>query len=137
MIKPNSSFSVLIVKDLEKAKSFYVTNFDFSIAFQNEWYLHMVSGSGIQVAFMLPEQPTQPEMFQKQYDGNGYILSLEVDDADQAYSHAKNSALDIVLELRSEEWGQRHFTIKDPNGIYVDVVQATEPTEEYQVGYDV
>ena len=136
MINPNSSFSVLIVNDLDKAKTFYVNNFGFSIAFQNEWYLHLVSESGIQVAFMLPNQPTQPDIFKKQYNGNGFIFSVEVDDADEAYSHAKNNALDIAIDLKSEEWGQRHFAIKDPNGVYVDVVQATEPTEEYKSGYE-
>lgn len=136
MIKPNSSFFVLIVKDLDKAESFYINNFGFSIAFQNEWYLHLVSDAGIQLAFMLPNQPTQPEIFKKQHDGNGFIFSLEVDDADQAYSHAKNNSLDIALDLKNEEWGQRHFAMKDPNGVYVDVVQATEPTEEYKSGYE-
>ena len=136
MINPNSSFSVLIVNDLDKAKTFYVNNFGFSIAFQNEWYLHLVSESGIQVAFMLPNQPSQPDIFKKQYDGNGFILSLEVDDADQAYSHTKSNSLEIAIDLKSEEWGQRHFAIKDPNGVYVDVVQATEPTEEYKSGYE-
>jgi len=136
VIKPNSSFPVLIVNNLVSAKEFYVNYFGFNIAFQNEWYLHLVSESGIQVAFMLPNQPTQPEIFKKQYNGNGLILSLEVDDADQAYSHAMNESLNIALDLRSEEWGQRHFALKDPNGVYVDVVQATEPTEEYKSGYD-
>ena len=135
MINPTSSFSVLIVNNLDNAELFYVNNFGFNIAFKNEWYLHMVSESGIQIAFMLPNQPTQPEIFRTQHNGNGFIFSLEVNDADQAYSHAINETLDIVLDLRSEEWGQRHFAIKDPNGVYVDVVQATEPTEEYQSGY--
>ena len=58
-------------------------------------------------------------------------------DADQAYLQAKQNALDIALELKSEEWGQRHFAIKDPNGVYIDVVQATEPTEEYKSGYKI
>ena len=136
MIKPNSSFSVLIVNDLDKAKTFYVDNFGFSIAFENEWYLHLFSESGIQVAFMLPNQPTQPGIFKNQFDGNGFIFSLEVDDADQAYTHAKNNSLDIALDLKLEDWGQRHFALKDPNGVYVDVVQATEPTEEYKSGYE-
>ena len=136
MINPNTAFSVLIVNNLDNAEAFYVNNFGFNLAFKNEWYLHLVSESGIQVAFMLPNQPTQPEVFKKQHNGNGFIFSLEVNDADQAYSYAMKEALDIVLELRSEEWGQRHFTIKDPNGVYVDVVQATEPTEEYKSGYE-
>ena len=136
MIHPNSSFSVLIVNDLDQAKTFYVSNFAFTVAFYNEWYLHLVSETGIQIAFMLPDQPTQPEIFRKQHDGNGYILSFEVEDADQAYAHAKSKSLDIALDLRSEEWGQRHFSIKDPNGVYIDVVQSTEPTEEYKSGYE-
>jgi uncharacterized glyoxalase superfamily protein PhnB len=81
---------------------------------------------------MLPNQPTQPEIFHKTHDGNGIIFSLEVNDAERAYSEAKKKSLDVVLELRSEDWGQYHFCLKDPNGIYLDIVQATEPTEEYQ-----
>ena len=136
MIQPNSSFFVLIVNDLDSAKSFYRDNFGFNIVFENEWYLHLVSDSGIQVAFMLPNQPSQPDIFKKQYDGNGFVLSLEVDDADQAFSQANKNSLDIALELKSEEWGQRHFAIKDPNGVYIDIVQATEPTEEYKSDYE-
>lgn len=135
MIKPGSSFPVFTVYDLDAAKAFYASLFSFGVAFENEWYLHLVSETGIQVGFMLPNQPTQPEIFQKPYDGNGVIFSLEVEDVDSAYAEAKGKSLDIVLELRSEDWGQRHFCIKDPNGIYLDVVQAIEPTEEYQQGY--
>lgn len=136
MINPDSSFPVFIVKNLDSAKSFYTNNFGFNVAFQNEWYLHLVSKSGIQVAFMLPDQPTQPEIFKKQYNGSGLIFSLEVDNADLAYAYAKDNSLTIVLNLRSEEWGQRHFALQDPNGIYVDIVQATEPTEAYKSDYE-
>ena len=136
MIKPNSAFPVLIVNSLQHAELFYVNNFGFNIAFKNEWYIHLVSESGIELGFMLPDQPTQPEIFRKSHNGNGFILSLEVNDAEQAYTHAINETLDIVLDLRSEELGQRHFAIKDTNGVYVDVVQATEPSEEYKSGYE-
>ena len=85
---------------------------------------------------MLPDQPTQPAIFQQPYGGKGVIFSLEVDDADSAFSTAKSKALNIVLDLRSEDWGQRHFCIEDPNGVHLDIVQATEPTEEYLSNYD-
>ena len=84
---------------------------------------------------MLPDQPTQPKIFHHAYDGNGVIFSVEVNDADTAYAYAKKLSLDIVLTLRSEDWGQRHFSIKDPNGVYIDIVQAITPTKEYQSGY--
>jgi len=128
MIEPKSSFPVFAVKDIGAAKSFYTEHLGFDVVFSNEWYLHLTSKSGVQVGFLLPEQPTQPAIFQQPYGGKGVIFSLEVDDADSAFSMAKSKALNIVLELRSEDWGQRHFCIEDPNGVHLDIVQAIEPT---------
>jgi catechol 2,3-dioxygenase-like lactoylglutathione lyase family enzyme len=123
------------VKNLNKAKAFYTDHLAFNVAFENEWYLHLVTETGIQIGFMLPDQPTQPDIFKTAYSGKGAIFSLEVTDADAAYAEAQANSLEIVLELVSEEWGQRHFSLKDPNGLLIDVVQATEPTEEYKEGY--
>ena len=135
MVNPNSSFPVFIVQHLGNAKEFYTGYFGFNIAFENVWYLHLVSDSGVQVGFMLPNQPSQPEIFHKSFSGKGVIFSLEVDDVDDAYSQVQAKNLNIVLRLRSEDWGQRHFSVEDPNGVYLDVVQAVEPTDEYQSDY--
>lgn len=135
MIRPAASFPVFIVKNLQEAKTFYTAWFSFSVAFENEWYLHIVSESGVQAGFMLPDQPSQPEIFHAGYSGEGVIFSLEVEDVDQAYATANDHNLDIVLTLRCEEWGQRHFSLKDPNGIYLDIIQNIEPSEEYQQEY--
>jgi catechol 2,3-dioxygenase-like lactoylglutathione lyase family enzyme len=135
MIEPKSSFPVFIVNDLDAAKSFYTENFGFDVVFSGDWYVHLVSKSGVQVGFLLPDQPTQPPIFQRPYFGEGVIFSLEVDDADVAFALAKSKSLKVALELRSEDWGQRHFAIQDPNGIYLDIVQSFEPTEEYRNDY--
>ena len=135
MIEPISSFPVFTVKDLDAAKSFYTEHLGFDLAFSGDWCIHLIPKSGVQVGFLLPGQPTQPPIFQKAYSGEGVIFSLEVEDADAALEAAKSEALNIVLELRSEDWGQRHFCIEDPNGIYLDIVQSFEPTEEYQSDY--
>jgi uncharacterized glyoxalase superfamily protein PhnB len=137
VINPKSSFPVFIVQSLDAAKTFYLNHFGFSVAFENEWYLHLISESGIQVGFMLPDQPTQPDEFKQAYGGNGVIFSMEVDDADAAFAEVKEKSLDVILELRSEDWGQRHFCVKDPNGVYLDIVQAIDATEEYQQGYEI
>jgi uncharacterized glyoxalase superfamily protein PhnB len=135
VIEPKSAFPVFTVKDLDEARSFYTENFGFDLVFSGDWYIHMVSKSGVQVGFLLPDQPTQPPIFQKAYSGEGVIFSLEVEDADAAFAVAKSNSLKIVLDLRSEDWGQRHFCVEDPNGIYLDIVQSFEPTEEYQTDY--
>lgn len=136
MIQPVATFSVFIVKNLNSEKEFYTSHFGFNVAFENEWYLHLISETGIQVGFMLPNQPTQPTFFQPHFEGDGVILSLEVNDADSAYKYAQENAFNVVLELKSEEWGQRHFVLEDPNGVHVDVLQETEPSSEYQDGYE-
>lgn len=136
MIELNSSFPVFIVDSVDEAKTFYTGYFNFDIAFANEWYLHLVSDSGIQVGFMLPGQTTQPAVFQSCYSGSGVIFSVEVGNADNAYAQAQQQKLKIVLDIRSEDWGQRHFCIEDPHGIHIDVVQAIEASEAYQSGYN-
>ncbi len=135
MVEPKSSFPVFIVHDLQSANAFYSQYFNFEPVFSNEWYLHLASPSGVQVGFMLPDQPTQPKIFKAPCNGDGVIFSLEVDDADAAYAYAKSESLDIALDLRSEDWGQRHFCIKDPNGIHLDIVQPIDPTKAYDEHY--
>ena len=135
MITPKSSFPVYIVKNLIEAKAFYSRYLGFSVAFENDWYLHLISESGVQIGFMLPDQPTQPPFFHQAHDGSGVIFSLEVDNAESAYQEAQSHSLEIVHDLVAEEWGQYHFVIKDPNGLFLDIVQSIEPTEEYQDGY--
>lgn len=135
MIEPKSSFSVFTVSDLAAAKTFYTENLGFSVAFDGDWYIHLVTNTGVQIGFLLPEQPSQPPIFKKPYLGEGVIFSLEVEDADEAYAIAKSKSLNISLELQSEEWGQRHFCLKDPNGLHIDIVQSFEPSEEYQADY--
>jgi len=135
MIEPKSSFPVFIVKDLDSARSFYTENFGFEVVFSGDWYIHLISKLGVQIGFLLPAQPTQPPIFQKPYPGEGVIFSLEVEDADTAFAMAKSKSLIVVLELRSEDWGQRHFCLQDPNGIYLDIVQSFEPTNEYRSDY--
>lgn len=135
MINPISSFPVFIVDDINSAKTFYSSHFGFNAVFENEWYLHLVTESGVQIGFMLPNQPTQPALFHPSFNGDGAIFSLEVDDVDTDYADAKSKSLDIIVNLRSEDWGQRHFCVKDPNGLYLDIVQTFEPSEEYRQDY--
>lgn len=135
MIEATSSFPVFIVKDIPAAKAFYTEYLGFQIAFDGEWYIHLVTESGVQLGFLQPDHPTQPAIFHKPYSGEGALFSLEVEDVDKAYAYAKDKSLDIALELISEDWGQKHFCVKDPNGLILDIVESFEPTEEYQADY--
>jgi hypothetical protein len=74
MIKPNSPFPEFIVRSLDTTRSFYLNNLGFEVAVENVWYLHLVSERGVQIGFMLPNQPTQPAIFHPSYSGDGDVI---------------------------------------------------------------
>jgi uncharacterized glyoxalase superfamily protein PhnB len=43
--------------------------------------------------------------------------------------------LTAELELRSEDFGQRHFIVADPNGVLIDVITPIAPSAEYADQY--
>ena len=134
MIQPKSAFPVFVVPVPTNAIGFY-RNLGFAEVFNSGWYVHLATESGVQVGFLEPNHPSQPEFLHQPTRGEGSLFSLEVDDATKAYEEALNLGLEIALELKSEEWGQRHFMVRDPHGLIVDIVQAIEPSNEFADDY--
>jgi uncharacterized glyoxalase superfamily protein PhnB len=79
--------------------------------------------SGIELAVMLPNVDNQPNFLHEQYGGKGIVFSFEAVDAQKEYERSKEHDVEIIFDLKDEEWGQRHCMIKDPSGIIIDIVQ--------------
>jgi catechol 2,3-dioxygenase-like lactoylglutathione lyase family enzyme len=47
----------------------------------------------------------------------GFELSLEVDDVNAYYQYVKSKGIAIRGELADKPWGQRTFSVSDPDGI--------------------
>jgi len=47
----------------------------------------------------------------------------------------KSGKVHIFFHVRTEAWGQKHFMIKDPGGMIIDLMQTVEPTREYKGKY--
>ena len=61
---------------------------------------------------------------------------FEVADVDAAYEQLVTGAgLPVLRELRSEDWGQRHFITADPNGVLIDVITNIPPSAEFLAQY--
>jgi uncharacterized glyoxalase superfamily protein PhnB len=66
----------------------------------------------------------------------GLILNFEVEDVDAAYQRlVKDASLPVLVDIRSEDWGQRHFITTDPNGVLIDVITNIPPSEDYAAQY--
>jgi len=118
----------IITKKLQETKQFYTNYLDFGVTFENDFYLlmHTPNKQG-ELSFLLPEHPSQQEIFHSEFAGKGMYVTIEVEDVDSLYHEIKSKGIAVKVELRDEPWGDRHFAIEDPNGIAIDLVRYQAP----------
>jgi catechol 2,3-dioxygenase-like lactoylglutathione lyase family enzyme len=113
----------IVTAKLTETKNFFIKNLGFGITFENEFYLLLhTPNKETEISFLLPNQPSQQPLFQKAFEGSGMYLTIEVDDVDKVYHEMKMKNIQIIIDIRNEPWGDRHFAIQDPNGIGIDIV---------------
>ena len=118
----------IICENLSATRDFYTSVLDFGITFENDFYLLLHTPGGTsEIAFLLPNHPSQQSVFHSPYTGQGVYFTIEVDDVDALYRKVKQRGVPIAVGLREEPWGDRHFAILDPNGIAIDLVTHTPP----------
>jgi len=100
----------------------------FSILWEADWFILLATPNGADtISFLVPNHPTQElSNFCKPFTGNGIYLTIEVENVDLYFEKLKKTGIDIALNIRSEEWGDRHFVVIDPNNIGIDFVTHTK-----------
>lgn len=127
----NSLFPDICSNDLAASKTFYESLLGMHAVFELDWYIQLQSPTDatVQVAFVAQDHESVPTGYG--FDPRGVIVTVELDDVDSVYRQAQTLEVPIVQTLRDEEWGQRHFMARDPNGLLVDIVQMIEPGKVY------
>lgn len=121
----------IVTSRLAESKAFYTDTLGFGVTFENEFYLLLhAPGGETAISFLLPDHPSQQPLFHKPFSGEGMYLTIEVEDVDKIYSELKKKGVDIQIDIRDEPWGDRHFAIRDPNGIGIDIVKYSAPAAE-------
>ena len=118
----------IITEKLAETKAFYTEVLNFGVTFENEFYLLLhTPNHEAEISFLLPNHPSQQPIFQQPFKNQGVYLTIEVKDVDEFYKQLKLKNIPIEAELRNEPWGDRHFAIKDPNDIGIDIVTYSSP----------
>jgi predicted enzyme related to lactoylglutathione lyase len=71
------------------------------------------------------EESMRPQLSLMTHGGAGTevpVISIEVDDVEDAHARAMSAGHDIVYPLTSEPWGVRRFYVRDPGGRTVNVL---------------
>ena len=107
-----------------ESRDFYVRLFDMAVSVElDDWYLQLMSPDEprLNIGFMKPDHETFAGRASAPGD-YALVLTIHVDDVDEAYSRAQKLGAEILAEIRDEEYGQRHFVIADPNGLLLNVM---------------
>ncbi|WP_193188170.1 VOC family protein [Nisaea sediminum] len=134
-MKCSQFYPVILAGDVVETARFYRENFRFRAAFESDWYVHLQSSEdeGVNIAVLQGDHETIPESGRGRT--SGLILNFEVDDVDAEYARARAAELPVLLSLRDEPFGQRHFITRDPNGVLIDVITPIPPCPEFLAQY--
>ncbi len=126
-------YPVICTDKVAESRDFYVRLFDFEVTFEAEWYVSLRRGSH-ELALLDHSHPTLPEAYRRKV--SGLLLNFEVTDADAEWERlVVRAGLTPELPLRSEDFGQRHFIVADPNGVLIDVITPIAPSQDYAENY--
>lgn len=132
-----SIYPVLMVKNIEEMRSFYVKCMKMEITFNSDWYISLKKEgiSGVfQLALLRFDHPTIPEGFRSV--SKDLLINFEVESADELYKDLIGEHKQpLHLDIKDEEWGQRHFITSDPEGNLLDIIQLIEPNEQFLAQY--
>jgi predicted enzyme related to lactoylglutathione lyase len=108
------------------SRDFYAAMFDLEVSVElDDWYLQLMAPSEprLNIGFLAPGN----EHFAGRDSSSGpsgVVLTIHVDDVDEAYARAQRLGAEIAAEIRDEPHGQRHFLVVDPNGLVLNVMSA-------------
>jgi catechol 2,3-dioxygenase-like lactoylglutathione lyase family enzyme len=134
-MKCTQFYPVIMTGDVAGTADFYRRHFRFKAAFESDWYIHLQSeeDEAVNIAILDGDHQTIPE--EGRGRASGLLINFEVDDVDAEFARAKKAGLPILLSLRDEAFGQRHFITRDPNGVLIDIIKPIPPSGEFVAQY--
>ncbi len=113
-----------ITEKVIESREFYARALPCEVVYaaENDWFVLLKFGDS-EFAFMKPNLDFQAPVFRGAYAGQGAWITVEVADAEAECERIQSLGYPLLVDLRDEPWGDRHFAIADPNGIGVDFVQ--------------
>lgn len=121
-MKITSSAVSLNVDDVLASSSFLVEHFGFAEEMAADGFASLSrKDAGFNVVFLRRGLPTLPAD-QRDDHAAGLILAFVVEDIERELARLRAEGVAITMPLTAEEWGERAFQVRDPNGVIVQLV---------------
>lgn len=131
-MRTTSYYPVIVTKDVAGTAAFYRRHFAFDALFEADWYVHLQSREDekVTLAVLAAGHETLPAVARNE-TARGLLLNFEVEDVDGVHARLAAAGLPMLVPLRDEPFGQRHFITRDPNGVLIDVITPIPPSSEF------
>lgn len=135
-MKITQFYPVLMVDDVAQEVAFFQTHLGFQPTFEANWYVHLQSSfdAAVNIAILQKEHQTIPEMA-RGASAAGLLINFEVEDVDALYDQFVAAGVPILQDLTDEDFGQRHFIARTPQGSMIDVIKPIPPSKEFLAQY--
>lgn len=121
-MKVTSCAVSLNVDDVPASSAFLVEHFGFHEQMAADGFASLTRDDlGMNVVFLRRGLETLPAG-QRDEHAAGLILALVVDDLEGELARLRAEGVAITMPLTEEEWGERAFQVRDPNGVIVQLV---------------
>lgn len=121
-MKITASAVSLNVDDVAASAHFLTTHFGFSEQMSADGFVSLArDDAGMHVAFLRRGIELLPDD-QRDDHAAGVILAFVVDNLEGELARLQAEGVAITMPLRSEEWGERAFQVRDPNGVIVELL---------------
>ncbi|KRV50866.1 glyoxalase [Wenjunlia vitaminophila] len=112
----------LNVDDVPASSAFLVEHFGFHQEMAADGFASLTRDDiGMNVVFLRRGLPTLPAD-QRDDHACGLILAFVVEDLEGELERLRAEGVAITMPLTEEEWGERAFQVRDPNGVIVQLV---------------
>ena len=112
----------LNIDDVPASSAFLARHFGFREEMSADGFASLTRDDvGMNVAFLRRGLPTLPAD-QRDVHAAGLILAFVVDDLEGELARLRDEGVAITMPLTVEEWGERAFQVRDPNGVIVQLV---------------
>ncbi|HKN95940.1 MAG TPA: VOC family protein [Pseudonocardiaceae bacterium] len=112
----------LNVDDVTASAEFLKAHFGFREELAAAGFVSLARDDvGMNVVFLRRGLATLPAD-QRDDHANGLILAFVVDDLEGELARLESEGVPITMPLTVEEWGERAFQVRDPNGVIVELV---------------
>ncbi|GAA4470593.1 VOC family protein [Phytohabitans houttuyneae] len=126
-MKITSSAVSLNVDDVGASSAFLVEHFGFQEVMAADGFASLArDDAGMNVVFLRRGLPSLPAD-QRDDHARGLILAFVVDDLEGELARLQSEGVAITMPLTVEEWGERAFQVRDPNGVIVQLVDWNGP----------